>query len=708
MPTYAELEISVRHCLGDTYAVNMRYWPRDSDAEERPLRNPIELQFDPVKLLSLSADPTEYGRCLTGMLFPQGQQEVTAAFNSVRANAGDAELRVRLYLDPNALALHEFRWESLRDLSNDSPLFTSEKLWFSRYLSSSDWRSVKPRSKGELRALVAIASPTNITDYGTLEPVNSAGELDRARRALGNDIQVEALVDHKATLNNIVTRLREGFDILYLVCHGTLKEGSWLWLEAEDEGGMAVRVSGHELATRVRELAQRPNLVVLASCESAGVGGGEARIADNDGVLPSLGPSLAEAGVAAVVAMNGSVTMKTVEEFMPAFFSELQRDGHLDRAMAIARGKVRGRQDYWMPVLFSRLRSGRIWYEPGFRLSGGEQAFDKWEALFSAIRDRECTPILGPGLLEPLMGNTRELAQRWAESCKFPLEQYARDDLTRVAQFMSVKQAPSFVRKQLRDHIRRELLDRYRSRLAAEFLEPAKTLGDLFSEIGRLRCEDDREGLEPHSLLAKLNLPIYITTNPDCLLENALTRQGKQPRSEYCRWCSKLETKYSIYDDERDKNYRPDSKNPLVFHMFGRLSEPESLVITEDDYFDFLIGVSQKQKRQSAPAIPFPLEVGEALANKSLIFLGFSIDEWCFRVLFRTIMAQGGSALLKDYAQVAAQVEPEEGRIANPVSAREYLKEYFKTSANIDIFWGSIDDFIREFVREYEAQGGVL
>jgi hypothetical protein len=386
-----------------------------------------------------------------------------------------------------------------------------------------------------------------------------------------------------------------------------------------------------------------------------------------------------------------------VEDFMPVFFSELQKEGHLDRAMAIARGMVRNRPDYWMPVLFSRLRSGRICYNPGFRPSKNEKAFDKWKALISAIRDGKCTPILGPGLLEPLVGSTHELARSWAESCNFPMAQYAREELPQVAQFMSVNQARDYVRAQLREHIRSELLNRYKNRLSDEFLAPAKSLDDLFSEIHRIRREDDKENLEPHTLLAKLDLPIYITTNFCCSLENALTTQGKHPRSEYSRWYDKLESKLCIYDDEKDKDYKPDPKNPLVFHMFGRFSDPDSLVITEDDYFDFVIGTSKKQKREATSVIPFPLAVGEALANKSLMFLGFSLDDWIFRALFRTIMAQGGSASLKDYAQVAAQVEPEEGRIANPISAREYLKEYFKTTANIDIFWGSVNDFVREY-----------
>ena len=64
--------------------------------------------------------------------------------------------------------------------------------------------------------------------------------------------------------------------------------------------------------------------------------------------------------------MQGNVTMQTVDQFMPVFFQELQRDGQLDRAIAVARGAVRERPDWWMPVLYMRLKSGRIWYAPGF------------------------------------------------------------------------------------------------------------------------------------------------------------------------------------------------------------------------------------------------------------------------------------------------------------------------------------------------------
>ena len=76
-----------------------------------------------------------------------------------------------------------------------------------------------------------------------------------------------------------------------------------------------------------------------------------------------LAPLLAEAGVHAVLAMQGKVSMDTVKTAMPVFFEEMLRDGQIDRAMARARGRVRDRGDSWMLALFLRLKDGRIWAE---------------------------------------------------------------------------------------------------------------------------------------------------------------------------------------------------------------------------------------------------------------------------------------------------------------------------------------------------------
>src|SRR5262249_52278797 len=81
----------------------------------------------------------------------------------------------------------------------------------------------------------------------------------------------------------------------------------------------------------------KPRLVVLASCQGAGTGAGEAPA--GPGALAALGPRLVGAGIPAVVAMQGDVSMGTVRVFMPAFFEALRpQNGLVDRAPAAARG----------------------------------------------------------------------------------------------------------------------------------------------------------------------------------------------------------------------------------------------------------------------------------------------------------------------------------------------------------------------------------
>jgi SIR2-like domain len=114
-------------------------------------------------------------------------------------------------------------------------------------------------------------------------------------------------------------------------------------------------------------------------------------------------------------------------------------------------------------------------------------------------------------------------------------------------------------------------------------------------------------------------------------------------------------------------------------------------VITEDNYFDFLIGM--KKNKDFIPGV-----VKRALADTGLLFLGFHLDDWNFRIMFRAIMDQeGGRGRRGRYAHVAAQIDPEEGRILEPRGARAYLESYF-TEAAINIYWGSPDDFTAELL----------
>jgi hypothetical protein len=469
--------------------------------------------------------------------------------------------------------------------------------------------------------------------------------------------------------------LREDqYDILYLVCHGALiKEEPWLWLE--DEQGKVARTPGRDLVTHLKELTNRPRLIVLASCQSAGKSAGEA--------LAALGPRLAEAGVPAVIAMQGNITMDTVAEFMPVFFEELQRDGQIDRAISVARGRVRQRPDYWMPALFMRLKSGRIWYVPGF--GNGHQGFEKWPALLRSIRRGQCTPVLGPGMYEPLLGSLPDIARRWAEAYHYPMAPHERESLPQVAQYLTINQYRQAPYDELLEYLESYIQERYCKQLPEELCHGRVPLDKLITSVGTWQRETQEE--EPYKVLAELPLPIYVTTSPGNLLSDALREAGKDPQAVLCPWNEYIEGMESVYTREPD--YFPTPERPLVYHLFGHLNEPDSVVLTEDDYFDYLIGVTSNKDL-------IPSAVRRALADTALLFLGFQMDEWSFRVLFRSILSQQGGGRRDRYAHIAAQIEPEDSRILEPMRARRYLENYFAKGADISLYWGSAEDFLKE------------
>ena len=679
---YADLELSFRRGKGNSYIVEMRFSQPGSDADIRLGQGgTITARFNHQALLETAFDPAKYGELLSKSLF--ADKDLLASFQQARASAGTAQrpLRLRLFISPDASELNRIFWETMRDPQDmKHTLFTGEEILLSRYLSSRDWHPVKLRAKGDLKALVAIANPSNLEEYHLVQ-IKKDGELERAQAGLG-DIPITVLPsdgEERCSLDAIVSRLREEYDILYLIAHGTfVDEQPWLLLEGAD--GRVKTVSGQDLIDFIQDMKSKPRLIVLASCQSAGDGAGPA--------LQALGPRLAEAGVPAIIAMQGKVSMDTIVEFMPVFFRELQKDGQIDRAMSVARGAVRGQTDFWMPVLFMRLKSGRIWYVPGF---GEGQTFRKWNALIAYIKDKSCTPIIGPGLYEPLLGSLGDIAQRWAKEFHYPLSPADTDSLPRVAQYLTIDQSPQFPYQHLQEFMIKDIAVRFGYELPPQLLDPlAETkLDEFINIIGTKRRE--RHPDDSYKLLAQLPYRIYVTTNLNSLLESTLEEAGREPYVVLAPWNQYTEDKIRTLEP----NYEPDPQRPLVYHLFGRLAEPKSVVLTEDNYFDYLLGVSRNNDL-------IPGYVRNALRNNSLLFIGFRMDEWNFRILFRSIVDKK-TELMNEYIHMAAQVEPEEGRIIDPEGARRYLEEYFKHVASINIYWGTAEEFVKELWNQWNA-----
>jgi hypothetical protein len=307
---------------------------------------------------------------------------------------------------------------------------------------------------------------------------------------------------------------------------------------------------------------------------------------------------------------------------------------------------------------------------------------DLLRSLVTHIRSQHFTPILGPGLTDSLMGARQELARQWAQTFEYPMARHEQEDLPNVAQFVAVMTDTPTLRTNLGEYVTQQLHHRYPG------IGPVSTERPLRDSVLKA-WEQHRAATpaEPHTVLARLPCPIYVTAQPLELIGEALRREGKAPEVEVCRW------RPDVYDwpasvFEQEPEFVPTAERPLVFHVFGHLGFEDSLVITEDDYLDFLARVA------GDPTL-IPLPVQRALADSALLFLGFGLQEWDVRVVLRALVSQEGARKLDKYTHVAAQIDLGDG-VMSPARARRYLERYFGKyrTPSFDIFWGSVDELV--------------
>ncbi len=357
MDDFAELEINIVSLDSNHCRVQMRYRAPGSQSETR-LGQMLGAATTPILKLTDPGDETldidSYARSLTDALFNNPALLLPFSEAMTSASAAKSILRIRLWIDSSTSPLHNIRWETLLNPKDGTRLSTGERILFSRGMSSLNGAPITLNPPEEALALLAVANPSDLAGY-KLTPIDVPAELSRAQANLSGLQAIRTLPDGKGqrtTLDNLFAALStEEVDVLYLVCHGTIAgDDAWLWLEGPD--GKTKRTSVTDFVQRMRGLAAYPELVVLASCQSAGGQRGPA--------WRALGPRLVDAGFPAVLAMQGNFSMPSEAVFMPHFFQSLREHGEADRALSYARSFIAERHDWWMPALFSRLRDNRI------------------------------------------------------------------------------------------------------------------------------------------------------------------------------------------------------------------------------------------------------------------------------------------------------------------------------------------------------------
>lgn len=293
-----------------------------------------------------------------------------------------------------------------------------------------------------------------------------------------------------------------------------------------------------------------------------------------------------------------------------------------------------------------------------------------------------------------------QLAMLWAEQLNYPFPD--KNSLVRVAQYNQVESVDAeeakikylkFLKLCLLDLA--EEVDERVADLVAELKSQivTRTFADITYELEYPKFGVGQE--DPLLILAELPLPIYVTTSYYDFLERALQKiPGKSPRTQVCFWNG--EPRDVAPEHRVDPTFVPTKDKPLVYHLHGFEKYPESLVLSEDDYLDFLVRISQDMDA-NAPIIPLYLR--EALTESSLILLGYRLQDWDFRVLFRGIINAKHSSLRR--FSLAIQLDPtQQHGVENAEEAQRYLKKYFEP-AKFRIEWGDTGSFIKKLRQEW-------
>jgi hypothetical protein len=284
-----------------------------------------------------------------------------------------------------------------------------------------------------------------------------------------------------------------------------------------------------------------------------------------------------------------------------------------------------------------------------------------WKLLIDQINEGTCTPFLGAGASTPHVELGAAISQKWAQEEGFPLPDPW--NLPRVAQFMALN-------------------------IEASLWDPAIPKRRMINYLKTRRPPVYSDPSEVYSMLADLPFKIVLTTNYDSFVTDAFTHRGKMPRRDFCRWNKRLQKRYP-------RQVEPESTvtSPLVFHMHGHDEIVDSLVLSEDDFVDFTVNVSQRPE-----LIPTPVQ--DAITDNTLVFLGYSLNDWNFRVLFRTM--QGYLENSTRGGHVAVLLLPEADARADAAwldRAVRFFERYLQNQ-RIVVYWGTCARFMEELRRQ--------
>jgi hypothetical protein len=268
---------------------------------------------------------------------------------------------------------------------------------------------------------------------------------------------------------------------------------------------------------------------------------------------------------------------------------------------------------------------------------------EDWSLIVDRIEEGLCVPFLGSGANVvsgpyqkglPLGGDVSwRIMQMWMDLFDVDLKH-----VTKVSTHEKIMQSPGF-----EDLTRLMLFNLARVSMHVEFRH------DWARLIKFLKIILPDETSDPSPLLntlARLPSPgrptsppfqLIVTTNYDRLMENALKEYASsQANPNEMKVIIQPIAGFKAAERRRIDKELSEFHGVVIYKIHGSFSENKdeerhSIVITEEDYIKFLLTITNT--KQGIPEL-----IKAKLVDSTLLFLGYSLEDWDFRTLFKGLI----------------------------------------------------------------------
>ncbi len=624
----------------------------------------------------------DYGKMLFDALF--SDSNLMIGYRTTLNEAQGKKLRFHLEIPDNAQnanILNQLNWELLYDANAPKGaeyLSRSSDIIFSRQRNV---QGIPARTANTetLKMLVVISCPNNLGEgYEELDREKLKNRFKETLDFLSGRIEYDIL--EKATRAEIRDALLSGgYQAVQFYGHGfKSKTSGETGLVLEKEDGTADFVDEKMFLTifNGKELL----LIVVMACYSGAM-------KNDDDPFSGLALGLVRQNHQTVIAMKRTIKITTADTFLKYFYKSLKTfDGVVDTAVGEAwlQLSINGDDEWSIPTLFMRLSDGRLWTEKKttITISNGNVNHSNSgktvikDGIIGYFRKGKVVPIIGPGILKGILPSIFETTKHLAVKYGYPTynPQTRHNDLPRIARFIGIQKGSLYLpHEQLIEFLKEELINRNNKN--SNWMK--KSLSEIIEGIAPDHFNED----EPHSILARMKLKTYITTNWDGFMHAALLENGYDAMRMRCKWRTKEKQDYEVSSPTK----------PIVYHIYGFDEEPTSLVLTEDDYLEFIrnISIDWKQSLNENERPRIPHYVQRELGSCMLLFLGFNLHDLDFRILFRGLVERVESGDDVDPKRMAVVLDD----ATSPQEIRQFIAGDAK-KMDIELFEGSVQDFL--------------